>query len=64
MASNEYIKEKRDSLLGFVHEQLIGPGVCRNRFGINDESVTGEVINTSPGSVYCSAIIFPEKKIT
>lgn len=62
MASNEYIKEKRDSLLGFVHEQLIGPGVCKNRFGINDESVTGEVINTSPGSVYCSAIIFPEKK--
>ena len=62
MASNDYIKEKRDSLLGFVHEQLIGPGVCRNRFGVNDETVTGEVINTSPGSVYCSAIIFPEKQ--
>lgn len=62
MASNQYIQEKRDSLLRFVHEQLIGPGVCRNRFGINDESITGEVINSSPGSVYCSAIIFPEKK--
>ena len=62
MASNSYIKEKRDSLLSFVHEQLIGPGVCRDRFGIKDESITGEVINTSPGSVYCSAILFPEKK--
>lgn len=62
MASNQYIQEKRDSLLRFVHEQLIGPGVCRDRFGINDESITGEVINSSPGSVYCSAIIFPEKK--
>lgn len=62
MASNKYIQEKRDSLLSFVHEQLIGPGVCRDRFGIKDESITGEVINTSPGSVYCSAILFPEKK--
>ena len=62
MANNSYIKEKRDSLLSFVHEQLIGPGVCRDRFGIKDESITGEVINTSPGSVYCSAILFPEKK--
>ena len=62
MASNQYIKEKRDSLLSFVHEQLIGPGVCRDRFGVKDDSVTGEVINTSPGSVYCSAILFPEKK--
>ncbi len=64
MASNQYIKEKRDSLLSFVHEQLIGPGVCRDRFGVKDDSVTGEVINTSPGSVYCSAILFPEKKDT
>ena len=62
MASNQYIKEKRDSLLSFVHEQLIGPGVCRDRFGVKDDSVTGEVINTSPGSVYCSAILFPEKE--
>lgn len=62
MANNQYIQEKRDSLLRFIHEQLIGPGVCRDRFGIKDESTKGEVINTSPGSVYCSAIIFPEKR--
>lgn len=62
MANNQYIKEKRDSLLSFIHEQLIGPGVCRDRFGIKEDSITGEVINTSPGSVYCSAILFPEKK--
>ena len=62
MANNSYIKEKRDSLLSFVHEQLIGPGVCRDRFGIKEDSISGEVINTSPGSVYCSAILFPEKK--
>ena len=62
MATNKYIQEKRESLLNFVHEQLIGPGVCRDRFGIKDESITGEVINTSPGSVYCSAILFPEKR--
>ena len=62
MANNQYIQEKRDSLLRFVREQLIGPGVCRDRFGLKDESITGEVINSSPGSVYCSAILFPEKK--
>lgn len=64
MANNKFIQEKRDSLLHFVQEQLIGPGVCLDRFGIEDESITGEVINTSPGSVYCSAILFPEKKDT
>lgn len=72
------IRVKRDSLENFMREQLIGPGGCGNNFGIfplnnypdEDESTDKkekftelcEVINTTPGSIYSSAILFPERE--
>ena len=63
------IQEKRDSLEHFLHEQLIGPGGCNYQFKVFDESEdenleefsTGEVVNTTPGSIYSSAILFPRQ---
>ena len=60
------IKDKRDSLEKFIREQLIGPGGCANKFGVipsqeeQEESVC-EVLSTTPGSIYSSAILFPRK---
>ncbi len=60
------IKNKRDSLEKFIREQLIGPGGCANKFGVipsqeeQEESVC-EVLSTTPGSIYSSAILFPRK---
>ena len=60
------IKEKRDSLETFIHEQLIGPGGCGNRFGVfpcdvESDGPICEVISTTPGSIYSSAILFPRR---
>lgn len=66
------IQQKRNSLEKFLREQLIGPGGCNNQFYAHhdeDEQETdtslsyGEVLNTTPGSIYSSAILFPEKAI-
>ncbi len=63
------IQEKRDSLEHFLHEQLIGPGGCNYQFKVfnekEDENLkefsAGEVVNTTPGSIYNSAILFPKQ---
>lgn len=63
------IQEKRDSLEHFLHEQLIGPGGCNYQFKVfnekEDENLkefsAGEVVNTTPGSIYNSAILFPQQ---
>lgn len=60
------IKNKRDSLEKFIREQLIGPGGCANNFGIlpsqdEQEEPVCEVLSTTPGSIYSSAILFPRK---
>ena len=65
------IKQKRDSLEKFMREQLIGPGGCNYQFSVThseeeeqDPSLSyGEVLNTTPGSIYSSAILFPQKAI-
>ena len=46
-----------------------GPGACNNRFGYNSLGVDNgvepvEVINTTPGSLYSTAILFPKRKST
>lgn len=61
------IKTKRDSLERFLREQMIGPGACNNKFSLVDiEPLFGteicEVINTTPGSVYSSGILFPKRE--
>ncbi len=62
------IKNKRTSLEQFIKEQLIGPGGCKDLYSIkespceeNNEPL-GEVLNTTPGSIYSSAILFPVRK--
>ena len=58
------IKEKRATLEQFIKEQLIGPGGCNYRYSVfhtdddvlNPECAYGEVLNTTPGSIYSSAI--------
>lgn len=72
MARN-FLIEKRASLLQFVRNQLIGPNSYNGRFGQNnwpigekvfpedDSWKCGEVIDTTPGNVYCSGILFPKK---
>ena len=55
----DFIKEKRESLENFIREQMIGPGGCRYHFGIDGHE--GEVLNTTPGSIYSTAVLFPEK---
>ena len=65
------IKQKRDSLEKFIEEQMIGPGGCNHRYcffhndsneGLEPGMSYGEVINTTPGTIYSSAILFPQKK--
>lgn len=55
------IDTKRDELEQFIKEQMIGPGGCVGRFGKNGLDDGQEVLNTTPGSVYNTAILFPEK---
>lgn len=63
------IRTKRESLEQFIKEQLIGPGGCKGLYSIKpiaSEGDTpekfGEVVSTTPGSIYSSAILFPPKK--
>ncbi len=58
--------KKRSSLEAFIHEQMIGPGGCRGKFTMSsaeddDFDNNEEIINTTPGSIYSSAVLFPEK---
>ena len=56
------IDYKRDELEKFIKEQMIGPGGCAGRFGkVGLNTPEEEVLNTTPGSVYNTAILFPQK---
>lgn len=57
------IKTKRDSLEKFIRTQMEGPGACNNRFVFIDESQNEivDVINTTPGSLYSTAVLFPKR---
>jgi hypothetical protein len=55
-----YIEQKRASLENFIREQMVGPGGCRYHFGLDGHD--GEVLNTTPGSIYSTAILFPQKE--
>ena len=63
------IRTKRESLELFIKEQLIGPGGCKGLYSLKSSSsiseetdFSGEVVSTTPGSIYSSAILFPFKK--
>lgn len=60
------ILTKRDSLEKFIREQMVGPGACNGQFycleETNDKDSSEEVINTTPGSLYSTAVLFPQRK--
>lgn len=62
------IRTKRDSLEKFIRTQMEGPGACNNRFSYifdKEDKLNGtdifDVINTTPGSVYSTAVLFPKR---
>lgn len=66
------ITKKRDSLESFIKEQIIGPGGCNYQYYVKHEDDSeglepgysyGEVLNTTPGTIYSSAILFPQKAV-
>ena len=63
------IKEKRKNLEDFISQQMLGPGACANRYqylrdgDISEEKTYCEIINTTPGSLYSTGILFPQKEI-
>ncbi|MEZ7937344.1 MAG: helicase-related protein [Paludibacteraceae bacterium] len=60
------IKTKRDSLENFIRSQMLGPGACNNRFGFIQEDESNdiiEIINTTPGSLYSTGVLFPKRKV-
>ena len=60
------ILTKRDSLEKFIREQMEGPGACNGQFycleDSNEIDSNEEVINTTPGSLYSTAVLFPQRK--
>ena len=62
------IQTKRDSLEKFIREQMLGPGACLDHYSIKKEDATEgdsveEVLNTTPGSVYSTGVLFPQRKL-
>jgi len=66
------IAQKRDDLESFIKEQMLGPGACGLRYfssKVKGELIPNssslyvdEVINTTPGSLYSTGILFPQKE--
>ena len=58
------IQTKRDSLVKFIRQQMEGPGACNGHFYCLGDKENGreneEVINTTPGSLYSTAVLFPQ----
>ncbi len=62
---NTLIHAKRDSLETFIREQMIGPNGCRGHFDLEEndfDNNVDEIINTTPGTIYSTAILFPKEK--
>jgi len=63
------ISEKRKSLEDFILQQMLGPGACAKRYqylresDVNEENTYCEIVNTTPGSLYSTGILFPQKEI-
>ena len=62
MTNIDFIKQKRVGLTTFIHDQLIGPGAYGYKFGIDGENDKVDILDVTPGSIYCSGILFPKKK--
>lgn len=62
------IKTKRKALELFIRAQMEGPGACNGSFYFDGDPDTqhgtDEVINTTPGSLYTTGILFPHREET
>ena len=56
---------KREKLIQFIRKQMEGPGGCNDNFSIASENwdPKEEVLNTTPGSIYSTSVLFPKKVI-
>jgi len=61
----ELIHTKREELIQFIRQQMEGPGGCNGNFSIASENWNPkeEVLNTTPGSIYSTSVLFPKKVI-
>lgn len=56
-------ERKRESLKDFIKEQMEGPNALEGRFYYtNNNGERIELLNTTPGSIYSTAILFPKKE--
>lgn len=61
----ELIHTKREELIKFIRQQMEGPGGCNNNYSIASEYWVPEeeVLNTTPGSIYSTGVLFPKKVV-
>lgn len=59
------IHTKREELISFIRKQMEGPGGCNGNYALASEdwNQEEEVINTTPGSIYSTSVLFPNKKV-
>ena len=62
---NNLVHTKREDLIEFIRKQMEGPGGCNDNFSLASESWNPEeeVLNTTPGSIYSTGVLFPKKKV-
>lgn len=62
---NDLVQTKREELIEFIRKQMEGPGGCNDNFSLAYESwdPKEEVLNTTPGSIYSTSVLFPQKKV-
>ena len=59
----DLVHTKREELIEFIRKQMEGPGGCNDNFSIasQDWNPKEEVLNTTPGSIYSTSVLFPKK---
>ena len=59
----DLVHTKREELIRFIRRQMEGPGGCNYNFSIASEdwNPEEEVLNTTPGSIYSTSVLFPKK---
>ncbi len=62
------IQTKRKELEDFIHTQMAGPNALNGRYAyvgtLNGEEIeVVDVLNTTPGSIYSTAILFPKREV-
>lgn len=61
----DLVNTKREELIKFIRKQMEGPGGCNDKFSFDSEDWTPdrEIINTTPGSIYSTSVLFPQSVV-